>query len=200
MPFIFFDIDYTLIDTDKLRSRLSDAFQQTLNITAQQYKDVISNYTSALASSTDFNPDEFISFLAPKYDFLIADLEKVYWHNPQFYQESLYPEVLRVLKRMKGEYNMGIFSEGFIKYQTAKLKESGILNFFDPKNIYIFRRKLLPENLANFPAGSLVIDDDPVNVKALLNLPQVVPIWINRKNASTHPQARTITSLLALLD
>lgn len=54
---------------------------------------------------------------------------------------SLYPFVEEVLRAISGAYTLGILSQGEKELQEKKLKETGIIHFFDPSHMYIVENK-----------------------------------------------------------
>jgi len=54
---------------------------------------------------------------------------------------------------------LGVFSEGFLKFQLGKLTNTGIEKYFSKKHLYIFRRKLDLKNLKEIPSKAVIIDD-----------------------------------------
>jgi len=55
----------------------------------------------------------------------------------KFSEKILYPETNQVLKKLKHHYDLGIWSQGKLGFQKAKLVKSGIINFFNPELIFI---------------------------------------------------------------
>ena len=88
---ILFDIDYVLINTDKLRPFL-------------------------------INND---------------------WKKAKLpYKKSVYPEVIKILEKIKKEYMLGIFSENNnLDYQEDKFTKSGLKKYFDKDLVFIVKSK-----------------------------------------------------------
>jgi phosphoglycolate phosphatase-like HAD superfamily hydrolase len=157
---ILCDIDLTLIDTAKLRALTSSALIKFLKVDKKDYEAVSEKYARGLKSSTDFNPQHCLKCLSSEFGKNVNSLKKIFY-NPKYYRRSLFTETASVLgKLFKKEIKLGIFSEGFKKFQRKKLKNSGILKFFDRKNIFIFRRKTKKSSVIALPKNSIIIDDN----------------------------------------
>jgi len=193
-PIILFDIDLTLYDSLHFRQLYPPLMAQALGISLDELRETQTGYLNTLEKSTDFLPEEYLQHIAETHSFPYQKLHDIYY-DPGLFKASLYPDTVPALTRLKPDFNLGIFSEGYRNFQITKLKYSGIYDFFDPEYIFIHRRKTDPETLSSLPDNSLIIDDNPVIISLLLiNLP-IKPIWINRKNNLKNPDIITISSL-----
>ncbi|MEK7611402.1 MAG: hypothetical protein AAB486_03480 [Patescibacteria group bacterium] len=117
---------------------------------------------------------------------------------PDLYRRSLYPDTLPSLAKLQASHRLGIFTEGFRKFQLTKLKLSGLLPLFNRDLTFIHRRKLTPTAIKRLPKGAIIVDDNLEVVETLLKFPYVTPVWLNRKDKKKHPQIRAIRSLTEL--
>lgn len=196
---ILFDIDSTLVNTPKLKELLEDEFSRLARSSVAKVDRVRTAYLKTLDRSTDFRPDSYIQRLSQVFNVRQAVLRKLYYDTPTIYQQILYPETVAVLKELKRKTRLGIFTEGFRKFQMTKLKLSGLVPFFDRNLIFIRRRKLSPTALQKVPRGVLVVDDNREVTTHLLKFPGVTPVWLNRGDNQINPQVKTIRSLRELL-
>jgi phosphoglycolate phosphatase-like HAD superfamily hydrolase len=199
-PVILFDIDRTLIDTDKFSQTYRKKFIKFLGIPPKKLEKILAKYYSRISKHTDFVPEEFIKHLINSLH--KNNVHKIYekLHNLFFesenFSKNLYPDTLPVLKDLKKHYSLGIFSEGHPVYQKTKLVKSNLYDLFNPKYVYIFHRKTSPESLAQISPDTIIIDDDS---SVISEIPKnFYPVWLNRKNKDKLPHTKTIHSLLEL--
>lgn len=196
---ILFDIDDTLIEVHKMSKML---YQQMANMAGITLEEVIAakeRYKLTIEKTSDYKPDDLMVFV---YDDLKTETLKQ--TNPfteeAYYEESLFPEVKIVFEKLKKDYILGIFSEGFIDYQSNKIKLSGLDKFFDKNFIFIERRKTDPESIKKLPMGSIIVDDRKEVIEKLKTLNKFNLIWINRNNDETINGITTIKNLNELLN
>lgn len=197
-PIILFDIDFTLIDSAKLREKIWKKEETLLRVSYRMLKELQNAYTKKLAKSTEFNPQTYIRYLSTELDCKQQPLLDLYFSQHGNYRQALYAEVTSSLRFLKRMYRLGIFTEGFREFQLAKLKLSGLLPFFEADIIFIHRRKLTSTAISRLPKGSIIVDDNPEVISALSKFPHITPIWLNRKDSKKHPRIRTIRSLKEL--
>ena len=156
-------------------------------------------YAKSLAKSTDYNPDGYIRHLKKIFSLKSSKaLKRIYFKTPSLYRLALYPETRAALTILKTAYRLGIYTEGFRKFQKAKLKLSGLLPFFEPDLTFIHRRKLTPWAVKQLPGGAAIVDDNLEVINALSKFPRVTPVWLNRKDKKKPLLIRTIHSLKEL--
>lgn len=193
---ILFDIDRTLINTDELSLRHKQELREVLGISETEYNAARERYTKTLAHPHDFNPDDLLVSFSKLFNKDMKTLREAY-EKPRIYIDSLYKETTSALQELAENHRLGIFSEGISSGQKSKLKLSGILKFFDPELVFIFRRKLNPISLNEVPVGAFIIDDKIEVVESLQKQGKFTPIFIDRldtKEAVKH----TISSLAEL--
>jgi len=202
-PIILFDIDFTLVDTDKLRSLTSLALIKFLKVARKDYETVSEKYAKGLKNYTDFNSKQYLKCLSSEFGKNVNSLGKVFY-NPKFYRQSLFTETVSVLEKLfKKEIKLGIFSEGFKNFQRKKLKNSGILKFFDRQNLFIFRRKARKSSVIALPKNSIIVDDNLAvleEIDELNNSKKIKLVWLNRKTKKIHKKIKTIFSLEEILE
>ena len=195
---ILFDIDGTLLNTNKLRNSITQSLINTLQTTEKIFSEVAQKYTSTLESSTDFNPEDYIKLLAKNYNFHPEKLRKTFYER-RLFLNSLFPEVIRVLELLSKKYKLGVLSEGFEKYQNQKLLLTSIQKYFDNNFKYIFRRKTLKESILRLPVKSIIIDNNLKVVEKLFSEGRLEVFWINRENRTSHKRIDTLFNLEQLL-
>lgn len=196
-PVILFDLDRTLIDTDKLSKLINGEIANFLSISTDKAKDLFQQYfqESYYDDSTDYDPWSWLSFLSGKFpDFSKEELEAVFFNKAQF-EASVFPEVFNVIGKIKKIYRVGIFSQGVIPWQEKKLELAGLAPLFEKELTFIFRRKVAPASLEKLPIGAVVIDDRKVFIEGVIIANRFRPIWINRNSVEKHEAAETIHSL-----
>ena len=122
---ILFDIDYTLIDSYKIRILSRSSLKRYLKTTGKELEIIIGKYVNSLGSITDFNANDFINFISDSYKTDPVKLRDIFYRKEHFVN-SLYSETIITLKTLKKKYNLGIFSEGFDDFQMQKLKLSNL--------------------------------------------------------------------------
>jgi len=103
----------------------------------------------------------------------------------KFSEKILYPETNQALKKLKHDYNLGIWSQGELGFQKAKLIKSGIIDFFNPELIFITeanKTKLVSE-IKKQLAGKVIyfIEDRLIYLETFKQIiPEAISIWMKR--------------------
>lgn len=204
-PTLLFDIDRTLFDTERFSKDYREKFIKFFNTTPEKFEIIRSKYHRSLTKHTDYVPEEFFkhlinSFHRDKQRETYEKLHNLFYETKNF-SKNLYPETVSCLQAMKTRYLLGTFSEGHPPYQKTKLVKASIYDFFDPKLIYISRRKTDPAFLSTLPEKCTIVDDDSSVIDELINqkIISLIPVWLNRNNKDRHPRSKTIHSLDELL-
>lgn len=197
MGIILFDIDGTLFDAEHFGKSIRGEFVKILKIDGEELMRVIADYYAALETSTDFSPRDITLHIGQRYNINPVVLDQVFWENDKIYKDSLYPEVVHVLKKLSEIHALGIFSQGNEEFQTRKLKAAGIMDIFSKDYIFIHARKLLDKAISNLPHNATVIDNKHDVALKLSSL--VDSIWINRRSQDSDPEIKTIHSLKELM-
>jgi len=192
---ILFDIDYTLINTDLIRSAKTSQLANALKISEKSIATYLNNYSSSLNSSTDFDPDKFINFLTKDHISNESFIRNIFYQNPDIYKSSLYPDTISTLNNLFGEYVLGTYSEGVNDFQMTKITQSGVSKYLNKKHINILKRKLQTKELIKIPQNSIIVDDKLEVVEKLSKMSNVFPVWVNRKTAEIHKEIKTVFKL-----
>ena len=193
---LLFDIDHTLLDTEKLKVILLEKVEAVIGKSLEEIIPVRNTYLKSLNKGTDFSPKDYLRALSENFSVNIDYLKKAFFEDSNF-KKVLYPETQGVLKDLKNNFQLGIFSEGFESFQNAKLKKSGIYDYFDPKIIIIKRRKTEKESLEIIPKGALVVDDN-LEVIEELTKNKIKAIWLNRNDSENKSNFSSIKTLSEL--
>lgn len=196
---IYFDIDNTLINTKLLSQLLYEQIAEKVELPVERIIEIKDIYKSNLESNTDFYPDDLIKFIFETIGVDGADFESPF-NDKSIYQKSLFKETIDVLEKLKADYSLGIYSEGFEDYQTKKLVMSGIIDYFDKDLITIERRKLNDESVKKINNGSTVIDDNKKVVEKLKNYDSFKTVWINRDEGEVFENAEAVRDLTEITD
>jgi len=196
---ILFDIDDTLIEVHRMSKMLYQQMANKAGITLEEVVAAKERYKLTIEKTSDYKPDDLMVFV---YHDLKTETSKQI--NPfaerKNYKESLFPEVKTVLEKLKKNYILGIFSEGFMEYQSDKIKLSGLNKFFDKNLIFIERRKTNPESIKKLPIGSIIVDDRKEVIEKLKQAGSFKLIWINRNTDETIKGVTTIRNFIELVD
>ena len=197
MKIILFDIDRTLLDTEKFTNKIHELNISTLQLSLEAYQDKLSKYINTIPSRYHFDYLDLVAKIAPT-----QDLEKKLLHQFNT-QKSLYPsfpeihETLTALSNL--DYTIGIYSEGSPRFQHQKLKMLNISNFIDPKHIYITQDKRTPNYIKSIPS-SYIVDDNPDVINILQAHDHIKPIHIHRLDTPFPTTSPSIKSLLKITD
>ncbi|MBI4092228.1 MAG: HAD family hydrolase [Candidatus Levybacteria bacterium] len=195
---VLFDIDGVLFDPERFGKLLRSKFVKTLGISEEELISANADYYSKLSERTDFDPRGITAYLSDRYGKDVVKLDHVFWEEEDLYQESLYPETREVLKRLKDQKTLGIFSQGNEELQNRKLDAARLRDYFSPEYVFIHKRKLSDEAIELLPREATFVDNKHNVVEALQKFVDV--IWINRKSDESDPQIKTIHSLREILD
>lgn len=191
---IYFDIDKTLIDSNKLRELTRSGMCKELKLNREEINKIIDEYVNDLKYKNDFCREEMIKKISLKTGIKYSLLKNAH-DKSIYYKKALYKEVIKTLIKLKKEgYQLGIYSEGFLKYQMDKLKLSGIYKYFDIEKINIERRKM-DEKIVKKMDGATIIDDNIEVIKYLSNFSSIINIYINRIDGKKHNIFNTIFNL-----
>ena len=97
---------------------------------------------------------------------------------------SLYDEILSALPSLASIAELGIFSKGEDVFQNAKLRATGIKNFFQQENVHVFEDKdvNLKNVIERYKGLKIFLIDDKLATlyNAKTSSPSVFTIWIKR--------------------
>ncbi|MFA6184836.1 MAG: hypothetical protein WCT51_02765 [Candidatus Shapirobacteria bacterium] len=196
---ILFDWDDTLFSKVEYKKNLRSSLARICKVSKEEIFDFEEKYFENLNKSDDFKIDDFVESFGQKFDKKI-ELEDFSSDKLGIYSKALFPETISVLKSLKNNFDIGIYSQGFSSLQIIKIKSSGIGEFFNKNFIYINRDKLNADFLAKLPDGAIIIDDKKEVVEKLNNLNRFSIVWVNRKNDEQLDGVVTIKNLEELID
>jgi len=149
-------------------------------IKRDSFKKVFDSYEEELDSSTDYNPDEFISRISEISGKSRKEIQKIF-NDERLWEDVVYKECRETLEKLKGlGYSLGIYSEGFTSYQLAKLRLTGLDEFFEDELLFIHRRKLDDDFIENLPDGVTIVDDKREVIERLNEEDRFNLVWIDR--------------------
>ena len=195
---VLFDIDGVLFDTERFGKLLRSRFVKILGIDEEELISANADYYSKLSERTDFDPRGITAYLSERFEKDVVTLDLVFWKEEHLYQESLFPETLEVLEKLKGQKTLGIFSQGNEELQNRKLDAARLRDYFSPEYVFIHKRKLSDDAIELLPREATFVDNKHDVVEALQKFVDV--IWINRKSEESDPKIKTIHSLGEILD
>ena len=194
---ILFDIDGTLIDSVSMAEMFRKKIAQIIKISVDEIKELSDKYIATLKSRTDFHPFDLIKFINKTKNQTI-DSNDIFFKSKNIYKKYIYNDVVTNLDKLKNNYNLGVFSEGFRDYQGQKI--ATLIDKFDKNLLFITRRKLDNEFLKQIPKETLIIDDKQEVVETLKQFrPDLELVWINRDGKEKIKEVRTIKSLDELI-
>ena len=193
---ILFDIDDTLIDKVKTKKNIVNFLLGYSDKTAEEIELMMENFLDRSDGLKDFMIGEFILSIMGDENFRKFDI-----NNPKIYQGILFDDTLPVLEKLKERNQiMGAYTQGYVDFQKAKIKFSGVESFFDKDLVYVSPNKLEPDFVKTLPTSATVIDDKKVVIETLRQLrPDLELVWINRKNEEEMDGVKTKRNLTELL-
>lgn len=196
---ILFDLDDTLFSKTEYLKRLNDNLARECNTSSEQIADFGNKYFESLGNSNDFHIKKYLEYLGQNFNKEI-DLENFTTDKLKIYSGSLFSDTIPVLEKLKDNFRLGIYSQGFDDCQRIKINESGIGNYFDEELIFIARNKSDPKFIERLPDGSTIVDDKKEKFEALKETERFNLVWINRKDDEVMDGIETIRNLEKLVD
>ena len=197
MRTLLLDIDDTLLNTKKLISIINKQVLAIIKLSETELQALINQYLKQLDTSFT-NPEDYCNYLNKK---LNPSAEKkqqlidVFYKKTQKYHNCLFADT-KIIPQLAEKYQLGIFSQGGEKFQTAKYLNSGLAQYFNSDLIFINTNKTAPQFLEKLPEEAIIIDNNLKIIKKLLSH-QRKAIWLNRKTKEKLV-AKTIFSLTEL--
>jgi len=197
---ILFDIDYTLIDTARLRQLTDEKILLITKLPKDSLEKATKEYAQTLKISIEFSPKIYAQFLANYFNNPIIETKvNAVFDQPSVYRQAIYSETISALDKLKEKHSLGIFSEGIKEFQMAKLILSGLINYFAQNFIFIF-----PDKTGK--AGELVeelgeiyfVDDNPRHIKDIALTPGAHPIWLKRGPKAATEEKLDCPTILSL--
>jgi len=198
---LLFDIDQTLIDTDKASEKHNEKILKILgNPDKNEYQKIKDTYKHSLSNQREYDPEVIYKKVCERFNFKnLSSLLNVYYEKENWfiYKESVFPEVKECLGKLKDNYNFGIFSEGVPKFQNNKFQAMGIAEYFESDLIFIVNAKDNIEIISKLPKDSIIVDDKE-NICEFLTNNGFRAIWLNKKDNEKSDRFKTIHNLLDL--
>lgn len=176
---ILFDIDGTLINTKSMAKIFCEKIATESNINLEKIIQLRDEYITTLEYSTDYHPNELVNFINKKTNKKLNP-EEIFFKEKDIYKKYIFDDAFNVLDKLKDNYKLGIFSEGFDDYQGRKI--SPLIDLLDKDQIFISRRKLDNSFLEKLPKGAIIIDDRKEVVEKLRDFGGFKVFWLDRKN------------------
>lgn len=192
---ILFDIDYTLINTDLIKENVLTYLCTKFNVEKKTATESRSAYIRDLDSSSDIDHDKLIKHFSTKFGPRVKLPDNDFYKSSKVFGNTTYTDVRPALSKLSSGFRLGIYSEGFRKFQMAKLQMNDLLNFFDPDLIIIERRKLDIKVVRSLPLGCTIVDDKLEIVEQFSISPALYPIWLNRRSQQELEHSSMIKSL-----
>lgn len=195
---ILFDIDLTLINTDEYRERSLTALASYTHKSIGEVEIAREQYINSLQTTKDFHPKELAKWMSMALGNNMEKLLDQIW-NKDILSGLVYEEVEIALEMLSEENTLGIYSEGFDDFQKLKLEANGLTKYFNPKWVFITRKKLGDVKVNTL--GKVTIVDDNIKICEMLNdYKDVTILWLNRKTNKKSKDVRTIFSLKELVN
>jgi hypothetical protein len=196
---ILFDWDDTLFSKAEYKKNLRSNLARICEVSEEEIFEFEEKYFDSLANSGDFQIDDFVKSFSQKFNKKI-DLEDFSTDRLGIYSKALFPETVGVLNKLKTNFRLGIYSQGFDSLQKIKIRSSGIESFFDQNLIYINRNKLDSEFIETLPDEATIIEDKKEVIEKLKSVGRFQLFWINRNNDEKIDGVTTIKTLDELVN
>jgi FMN phosphatase YigB (HAD superfamily) len=193
---ILFDIDYTIFNTARYKKKITEYIYHYFHLEKEKVELFDAQYQLNTQKGAGINIKDYSEKIANQFSLSSERIFSLIMDNRNLYLHSLYPDTLPTLTLLSKEYTLGIFSQGYEFFQINKLKQMGVLHFFDEKYIYIFPDKIHAINIAKLPKNAVVVDDKHSVIESLLGNMQT--IHIDRENKATRGTFPIIHSLSEL--
>ena len=174
-PIVFLvDVDNTLVDNDGIQQDLKDHLEQTYGRAARdRYWTILEDLMTELGYRDYIGALQRFRVEHPREIELLA-MSSFLMDYP--FADRLYPDVLRVLQRLRSLGPTVILSDGDVVFQPRKVEHAGIARVADGDVlIYIHKEEALDDVERRFPAEHYVLVDDKLRI-----LDAVKQVWGER--------------------
>ena len=196
---ILFDWDDTLFSKTEYKKNLRSNLARICDVSEEKIFKVEDEYFKSLERSDNFQIENFVDVFGKKFNKKI-NLEDFSSDKLSIYSTALFSETISVLKNLKNNFNLGIYSQGFPSLQKIKIKSSGIEKFFNENFVYIDRNKLSDDFLAKLPDGVTIVDDKKEVIEKLKSLNRLNIVWVNRIDDEKIDGVTTVKNLNDLVE
>lgn len=195
---ILFDWDDTLFSKVEYKKRLRSNLAKICGVSEEEIFKFEEKYFENLKRSDDFQIKNFVESFSEKFDKKI-ELKDFSSDNLKIYSGALFTKTISVLEKLKDNFDLGIYSQGFVSLQKIKIRSSGVENFFKKEFVYIDRNKLRADFVSKLPDEAIIVDDKKEVMEKLKPLNRFKIIWINRNDDEPIEGVTTIHSLEELI-
>jgi len=174
-PIVFLvDVDNTLVDNDGIQQDLKDHLEQTYGRAARdRYWTILEDLMTELGYRDYIGALQRFRVEHPREIELLA-MSSFLMDYP--FADRLYPDVLRVLQRLRSLGPTVILSDGDVVFQPRKVEHAGLARVADGDVlIYIHKEEALDDVERRFPAEHYVLVDDKLRI-----LDAVKQVWGER--------------------
>jgi len=186
-PVILFDIDYTLFNVLHFDENFPKYLAKLLFLDEEKIRSIsIETITGLIKKEGFLDISVYLDNLLSKLGGVERkqDVEEFLFAK-DFFKLGFYPEVGYALGALKDMFRLGIFSQGDIKLQGAKLTQSGLKHFFDEDKIYIkkpHKLDFLSELSKKHKNDQVFLVDDKLEIlyEAKKAMPFMKTIWVKR--------------------
>jgi len=203
-PIVLLDIDNTLLDVRKLGVLTGKHLKGKLNralqvVTKRDWKGL------RRLLKPEFQGLSYLLFGKPA-GFLQSPSARASFLSPAHYQKSLFEDVLPTLEKLQRKASLGVFSQGLVRWQLAKLYLGGIERYFKRELVFIFPPRKVDKArrvLTQLPSDVKIyfVDDRP-DVARILSNHRVKVFLIRRDSRPVSRNSRIISiqSLRGILE
>lgn len=193
---ILFDWDDTLFSKAEYLQRLNSNLARECNTSIEQIIESQEKYFKSLGDSNDFHIEKNIEYLGQNFNKKI-DLENFTTDRFEIYSKALFADSIPALEKLKNNFRLGIYSQGFNDCQKIKINASGIGHYFEEELIFIARNKSDPKFIETLPGGAIIIDDKQSKIEPLETTGRFDLFWLNRNgNEIMSGKAKTTGNLI----
>ncbi|MDD4135477.1 MAG: HAD hydrolase-like protein [Candidatus Shapirobacteria bacterium] len=195
---ILFDWDDTLFSKVEYKKRLRNNLAKICEVSEEEIFKFEEKFFENLKRSDDFQIKKFVESFSEKFNKKI-ELKDFNSDNLKIYSGALFSETISVLEKLNDNFDLGIYSQGFVSLQKIKIRSSGVENFFKKEFVYIDRNKLRADFVSKLPDEAIIVDDKKEVMEKLKPLNRFKIIWINRNDDEPIEGVTTIHSLEELI-
>jgi FMN phosphatase YigB (HAD superfamily) len=163
-PIVFLvDVDNTLVDNDGIQQDLKDHLEQTYGLAARErYWRILEDLFTELGYRDYIGALQRFRVEHPREVELLA-MSSFLMDYP--FAKRLYPDALKVLKRLRSLGPTVILSDGDVVFQPRKVEHAGLARVVDGDVlIYIHKEEALDDVEQRYPAEHYVLVDDKLRI------------------------------------
>ena len=163
-PIVFLvDVDNTLVDNDGIQQDLKDHLEQTYGLAARErYWRILEDLFTELGYRDYIGALQRFRVEHPREVELLA-MSSFLMDYP--FAKRLYPDALKVLKRLHSLGPTVILSDGDVVFQPRKVEHAGLARVVDGDVlIYIHKEEALGDVEQRYPAEHYVLVDDKLRI------------------------------------